>query len=52
MFSFLGVTPEQVHQLRDDYSIYMVDSSRISIAGLNPHNIDYVAEAISSVVKP
>jgi len=51
MFSFLGVTPEKVLQLRDEYSIYMVDSSRISIAGLSSHNIDYVAKAISSVLK-
>lgn len=50
MFSFLGVTPEQVHRLRDEFSIYMVDSSRISIAGINQGNIDYLAESIVAVL--
>ncbi len=51
MFSFLGVTPEQVERLRSDYSIYMVGSSRINIAGLSQSNIDYVAQAITAVLK-
>ncbi len=50
MFSFLGVTPEQVKRLREEYSIYMVDSSRISIAGINSGNIDYLAESIVAVL--
>ncbi len=51
MFSFLGVTPEQVERLRSEYSIYMVGSSRINIAGLSQSNIDYVAQAITAVLK-
>jgi len=51
MFSFLGITKEQVATLVNDYSVYMVDSSRISIAGINPSNIDYLAKSIAAVIK-
>ncbi|MGL4474279.1 MAG: amino acid aminotransferase [Shewanella sp.] len=50
MFSFLGLTPVQVKQLTADYSVYMVDSSRISIAGINQSNIDYLAKSITAVL--
>ena len=50
MFSFLGITPEQVQQLQDEYSIYMVDSSRISIAGISNSNVDYLAQSIAKVL--
>ncbi|MCG9722769.1 amino acid aminotransferase [Shewanella sp. Isolate7] len=50
MFSFLGITPEQVAQLQADHSIYMVDSSRISIAGIGNGNVDYLAESIAKVL--
>ncbi len=50
MFSFLGLSKAQVHQLITDYSIYMVDSSRINVAGLSHNNIDYVAAAIVAVL--
>lgn len=50
MFSFLGLTVEQVHQLKNDYSIYMTDTSRISVAGLTAEKMDYVARAIVSVL--
>lgn len=50
MFSFLGITPEQVKQLQDEYSIYMVDSSRISIAGIANSNVDYLAQSIAKIL--
>ncbi|QYK14796.1 aspartate/tyrosine/aromatic aminotransferase [Shewanella rhizosphaerae] len=50
MFSFLGVTPEQVAKLQAGHSIYMVDSSRISIAGIGEGNVDYLAESIAKVL--
>ena len=50
MFSFLGITPEQVQQLQDEYSIYMVGSSRMSIAGIANSNVDYLAESIAKVL--
>ena len=50
MFSFLGTTTEQVSRLKDEYSIYMVDSSRISIAGITEDNVDYLADSITNVL--
>jgi len=50
MFSFLGLSPEQVQTLIDDYSIYMVKSSRINVAGISNSNIDYLAQSIASVL--
>jgi aspartate/tyrosine/aromatic aminotransferase len=50
MFSFSGLTKEQVDKLREQYAIYIVGSGRINVAGLTPANVDRVAEAISEVV--
>jgi len=50
MFSFLGITAQQVKQLQDEYSIYMVDSSRISIAGIATNNVDYLAQSIAKIL--
>ena len=50
MFSFLGVNLEQVQSLVNDYSIYLVNSSRINVAGINDDNIDYLAASLASVL--
>jgi len=50
MFSFLGITPEQVQRLQDEFSIYMVGSSRMSIAGIANSNVDYLAQSIAKVL--
>lgn len=50
MFSFLGVNPKQVARLQKEFSIYMVGSSRISIAGINEDNVDYLAQSIAKVL--
>jgi aspartate aminotransferase len=50
MFSFLGLSKEQIQRLRDEYSIYMVGSSRANVAGISPKNIDYLTDAIISVL--
>ncbi len=50
MFTYLGITKEQVQRLRNEFSIYMADSSRINVAGLNTHCLDYVADALKAVV--
>lgn len=50
MFSFTGLTPEQVARLQKEYSIYMVENGRISVAGLNSSNIVYVANAMADVL--
>jgi len=51
MFSYTGLTAEQVDILKDQYGIYLVRSGRMCAAGLNLNNIDYVAEAIAEVIK-
>jgi aspartate aminotransferase len=50
MFSFLGLSVEQAQRLRAEQSVYMLDSSRINIAGLNAHNLGRVVEAVASVL--
>lgn len=51
MFSFLGVDRGQVDRLREDYGIYMVDSSRINLAGLNADNLDRFVAAVATVLR-
>lgn len=50
MFSFTGLTADQVEKLKHDFGIYAVSSGRICLAALNSGNIDYVANAIAAVV--
>ena len=50
MFSFLGITKEQIQRLRDEYSIYLVGSSRISVAGINSKNIEYLTDSLIAVL--
>lgn len=50
-FSFCSLNKEQVMALRRKYGIYLLDNSRINIAGLTTQNIDYVSEAILDIVK-
>jgi aspartate aminotransferase len=51
MFSFLGVSTEQVRKLREDHHIYMTDDSRMNIAGLRKENIEYFAKAVARVLE-
>jgi aspartate/tyrosine/aromatic aminotransferase len=50
MFSFSGLTVEQVHKLREDYAIYIVDSGRINVAGMTPDNMPRLCKAIKDVL--
>ncbi len=50
MFSFLGLNKDQVQCLKQENSIYMVDSSRINVAGINQQNIDYFCDAVCAVL--
>ncbi|MDF0605337.1 aspartate/tyrosine/aromatic aminotransferase [Neisseriaceae bacterium TC5R-5] len=51
MFSYTGLTAEQVEQLRSEFGIYAVSTGRICLAALNSKNLTYVAAAIAKVVK-
>lgn len=50
MFSYIGLTQQQVITLRERHAIYLLDSGRLCVAGLNSANIETVAEAIAHVV--
>lgn len=51
MFSFLGLSVEQVRRLRDDFSIYTVDSARVNVASLNQDNLDYFVSGLKAVLE-
>jgi aromatic-amino-acid transaminase len=50
MFSYSGLTRDQVRRLRAEYSIYAIETGRICVAALNSKNVDYVADAIGKVI--
>ncbi len=51
MFSYSGLSKSQVQRLRDEYSIYIVGSGRINIAGVNSSNNRAICEGIAKVVQ-
>ncbi|WP_409078074.1 amino acid aminotransferase [Pseudomonas sp. SZMC_28357] len=51
MFSYTGLSPEQVKQLRDSHSVYMVGTGRANVAGIDATRLDSLAEAIAQVCK-
>jgi len=50
MFCFLGISTEQVRRLKRDHAVYMVDSSRINIAGITARNVDHIARSVAAVL--
>ena len=50
MFSYSGLTPQQVDRLRDDFGIYAISTGRICLASVNSGNIDAIADAIAAVI--
>ncbi|XP_063236773.1 aspartate aminotransferase, cytoplasmic isoform X2 [Bacillus rossius redtenbacheri] len=50
MFSYTGLTPRQVEHLVGHYHVYLLKSGRVSMCGVTPHNIDYLAKAIHETV--
>ena len=51
MFSYTGLTPEQVKKLREQHSVYMVSSGRANVAGIDATRLDLLAEAIADVCR-
>ena len=51
MFSYSGLTTEQMHRLRTGFGVYGTDDGRMCVAGLNDDNVDVVARAIGAVRK-
>lgn len=50
MFCFLGVSAQQVARLKQDFGVYMVDSSRINVAGITPDNVNYLVDSIAATL--
>ena len=51
MFSYSGLTREQMQRLRSEFGVYGVDSGRICVAALNERNLDSVVAAIAHVTE-
>lgn len=51
MFSYTGLGKDHVARLRDEFHVYLLPSGRLSVCGLNDGNVQYVAHAISQVMK-
>jgi aromatic-amino-acid transaminase len=51
MFSYTGLSAVHVDRLRSEHGIYAVSSGRICVAALNSRNVEYVADAIATVLK-
>lgn len=49
MFSYTGLSADQVDRLREQHGVYLVRSGRMCAAGLNPGNVDAVAAALAAV---
>jgi len=50
MFSFSGLSESQVHLLRDNHAIYMVDSGRMNVAGIQGGSLERVCDALAAVL--
>jgi len=50
MFSYSGLTRDQMVRLRNEFSVYGTDTGRMCVAALNSRNVDYVCESIAKVV--
>ena len=50
MFSYSGLSPEQVDALREKHSVYIVRSGRINVAAMTPANMDTLCNALAAVL--
>ncbi|EAM9796659.1 aromatic amino acid transaminase [Salmonella enterica] len=50
MFSYTGLSAEQVKRLRDEFGVYLIASGRMCVAGLNTSNVHRVAKAFAAVM--
>jgi aspartate aminotransferase, mitochondrial len=51
MFTFTGLTPEQVDRLKDEFHIYMTRNGRASVAGITSANVGYLSKAMHAVAQ-
>jgi aromatic-amino-acid transaminase len=50
MFSYTGLSPEQVDRLREEFAVYVLRSGRMCVAGLNSGNVQATARAMATVL--
>jgi aromatic-amino-acid transaminase len=50
MFSYTGLSPQQVDRLREEFAVYLVRSGRMCVAGLNSGNVEATAQAMAAVL--
>ncbi|MDM0076627.1 amino acid aminotransferase [Variovorax sp. J2P1-59] len=50
MFSYTGLSEEQVNRLREEHAVYLVRSGRMCLSGLTTGNVDHVARAMAAVL--
>ena len=50
MFSFAGISPQQVDRLKDEFGIYAVRSGRINVAGMSESTMDRLCSAVAAVL--
>ncbi|MFL4213528.1 aromatic amino acid transaminase [Enterobacter mori] len=50
MFSYTGLSAAQVDRLREEFGVYLIASGRMCVAGLNPSNVQRVAQAFAAVM--
>lgn len=50
MFCYTGLTPQQLETLRQKFGVYIIDSGRISLPGLNDDNVDYFVQSLVAVI--
>ncbi len=50
MFSYSGLTKDQMVRLRSEFGVYGTDSGRMCVAALNNHNVAHVCKAIATVL--
>ncbi len=51
MFSYSNLTKEQVQTLREEFSIYAIETGRVCVAALNSRNVDDIAAAVANVLR-
>ena len=51
MFSYTGITPDVVEILKTDYSVFLLKSGRINVAGMNDQNIPRICDSIAAATK-
>jgi len=50
MFSYTGLSAQQVDRLREEFGVYLIASGRMCVAGLNSRNVNQVAEAFAAIM--